>query len=206
MNEELLPAGGKPPDIVRLGLLFEGGLAVAACLVGLFLKVPPWQRLIWRPTDLVWGLLATLPMFLGLLIVRRAHGGPLAKLNAAVDEMLIPLFARCTLMQLAPNFRSGGFRRGILVSGVLQPVLITWWGVVPGLLGASIVFGLLHAVTTAYAVLATVVGAYLGWLALATDNLLGPIIAHSLYDFLALIYMIHTVSIQQSRADAVNRC
>jgi uncharacterized protein len=205
MNEELLPAGGKPPDIVRLGLLFEGGLAVAACLVGLFLKVPPWQRLIWRPTDLIWGLLATLPMFLGLLIVRRIHGGPLAKLNAAVDEMLIPLFARCTLIQLALISIVAGFGEEFLFRGVLQPVLIAWWGIIPGLLGASIVFGLLHAVTAAYALLATVVGAYLGWLALATDNLLGPIIAHSLYDFLALVYLIHAVSTQQTRADVVNR-
>jgi uncharacterized protein len=73
------------------------------------------------------------------------------------------------------------------------------------LVGASMVFGLLHAVTITYAVLAALVGAYLGWLALATDSLVGPIIAHSLYDFLALVYLIHTISAKRIHADAVDR-
>jgi CAAX protease family protein len=205
MNEDLLPVGGEPPDIFRLGLLFEAGLAAVACLIGLFLKIPPWQRVIWRPIDVGWGLLATLPMFLGLLNVRRIQGGPLARLNSAVDEMLVPLFAQCTLIQLALISTVAGIGEEFLFRGVLQPVLIGWWGIVPGLFVASIVFGLLHAVTVAYALLAAVVGAYLGWLALATDNLLGPIIAHSLYDFLALVYLIHAVSTKRGHADAVDR-
>jgi hypothetical protein len=55
----------------------------------------------------------------------------------------------------------------------------------------------LHAVTVTYAVLATAVGAYLGWLALTTGNLLVPMIAHGLYDFVASVYLIHTVRLEK---------
>ena len=40
-----------------------------------------------------------------------------------------------------------------------------------------------------YFVLATVIGLYLGWFALYFGELVTPIVAHSLYDFLALVYL-----------------
>jgi hypothetical protein len=189
MNEELPPGADRPPNIFRLGLIFEGCLTLAACLIGLFLKTPPWQRIICSPINVVWGLLATFPLVFGLLIIRRRSSGPLGRLNSTVDELLVPLFARSSVIQLALISAVAGIGEELLFRGVLQPVLIGWWGIAVGLSLASIVFGLLHAVTAVYAVLATVVGAYLGWLALATGNLLGPMIAHGLYDFLALVYL-----------------
>ena len=58
-----------------------------------------------------------------------------------------------------------------------------------GLIGSNIIFGLVHAVTPLYAVLAALVGIYLG---LSLDyggdrNLLIPVIIHGLYDFLAFV-------------------
>jgi hypothetical protein len=58
-----------------------------------------------------------------------------------------------------------------------------------GLLASNIIFGLAHAVTPLYAVLATFVGIYLS---LSLDyggdrNLLVPIVIHGLYDFLAFV-------------------
>ena len=55
---------------------------------------------------------------------------------------------------------------------------------------ASVLFGLGHLITPVYAVLAAVIGFYLGALFLATDNLLIAIVAHGLYDFVALLYLI----------------
>ncbi|HEY2827032.1 MAG TPA: CPBP family intramembrane glutamic endopeptidase [Pirellulales bacterium] len=197
MNDQLLPAGDRAPSIIRLGLLFEGGLAVAACLIGIFLKTPPWQCIVWRQADAGWGLTAALPLVVGLLIMRRIRGGPLGRLNATVDEMLVPLFARCSIVQLALISAVAGIGEELLFRGVLQPLLIGWLGIAAGLIIASTVFGLLHAVTVTYAVLATAVGAYLGWLALTTGNLLVPMIAHGLYDFVASVYLIHTVRLEK---------
>jgi membrane protease YdiL (CAAX protease family) len=62
--------------------------------------------------------------------------------------------------------------------------------VAPAVALASAVFGLLHAITPTYAILATVMGAYLGVVWIASGNLLAPIVAHALYDFVALVWLL----------------
>jgi membrane protease YdiL (CAAX protease family) len=66
-----------------------------------------------------------------------------------------------------------------------------WWvgGYLPlwaALLITNFIFGLLHARTALYAVIAGLVGVYLGVVYVVTDNLLAPIITHTLYDAVAL--------------------
>jgi hypothetical protein len=55
-----------------------------------------------------------------------------------------------------------------------------------------VIFGLLHFITPTYALLAGLMGAYFGLLLDATGsrNLLGPILAHGLYDYLAFLVVI----------------
>ncbi|MCC7086344.1 MAG: CPBP family intramembrane metalloprotease [Pirellulales bacterium] len=176
-------------SVFQLVLLFEGGLAVAACVAGLFMDLPPWQQIEWHWKQVGIGIAATVPMVLGLLVIRRAQVGPLARLNNVVDELLVPLFADCTSAQLAGIAAMAGIGEELLFRGVLQPLLVEFLGSVAGIAITSFVFGLLHAVTTTYAVLAFAVSVYLGWLAMATDGITGAIIAHALYDFFALLYL-----------------
>jgi membrane protease YdiL (CAAX protease family) len=75
----------------------------------------------------------------------------------------------------------------LLFRGVVQNISQEWLGPLGGLALASVLFGLVHPLTRAYFVAASVIGVYLGWLWLATDNLLVPIIAHGLYDFVILM-------------------
>jgi membrane protease YdiL (CAAX protease family) len=86
-----------------------------------------------------------------------------------------------------------GIGEETLFRGLAQPLLGDLIGSrFVGLMLASILFGLAHSVTPTYAVLATVVGAYLGLLWIMCDNLLGPITAHAAYDFFALWYLKYT--------------
>jgi membrane protease YdiL (CAAX protease family) len=71
-----------------------------------------------------------------------------------------------------------GFSEELLFRGVLQPL----WGIA----AASIIFGALHAATSGYFLLATVMGFYMGGLFLYTGNLLVPMSVHALYDVFAL--------------------
>ena len=57
------------------------------------------------------------------------------------------------------------------------------------LVGSAILFGVLHAMTPSYAVLATGMGIYLGLVFVFTDNLLSAVVAHALYDFVALVWI-----------------
>src|SRR5262249_41277497 len=80
----------------------------------------------------------------------------------------------------------------MLFRGVFQAVFSRWthphaWIAIAL---ASILFGLLHAITITYALLATAMGVFLGWLWMLSDNLLTVVITHGLYDFLALVYLL----------------
>ena len=59
-----------------------------------------------------------------------------------------------------------------------------------GLIAGGVLFGLAHCITPTYALLAGLIGLYLGWLWIATGNLLVPITTHAVYVFLALVYLI----------------
>jgi membrane protease YdiL (CAAX protease family) len=56
-----------------------------------------------------------------------------------------------------------------------------------GLVITSLLFGLAHALSKLYFLFAVAVGAFLGWLAFR--DLVAPMVAHGLYDFLALVYL-----------------
>jgi len=63
------------------------------------------------------------------------------------------------------------------------------------ILVSALLFGSVHAITALYAVIATFAGIYFGYLQVANDHtLVVPMIAHGLYDFLALLYAHYVVS------------
>jgi membrane protease YdiL (CAAX protease family) len=176
--------------VVLLGAAFEGGLAGLALLLGWLFGQPPLADCRWSPAALGAGVVATLPMLGLFAAVTRWPVGPLGRIRRILDEFIIPLFSGCSLPQLALLSAVAGLGEEMLFRGVLQPVLGRWLGQAGGLLAASLLFGLLHPITLTYIVLAAALGLYLGWLALATGNLLVPIVAHALYDFLVLVYLL----------------
>ena len=55
---------------------------------------------------------------------------------------------------------------------------------------ASLLFGLLHPISLAYVVVAAALGAYLGLVWMYSGNLLTVVVAHALYDFVLLVYLV----------------
>jgi len=96
-----------------------------------------------------------------------------------------PLFALgvSTLLGIA-----AGLGEELVFRGILQYELGERIGEEAVAIGiTSVIFGLLHAVTPLYAVLATVASVYFGFLYMQTQNLAVPIICHGLYDLGALM-------------------
>jgi membrane protease YdiL (CAAX protease family) len=178
-----------PAQFVRQALLFEMALGLAAVVFGLWMDRPPWRRFDWTLAAGAWGIATALPMLLLLLSLRLIHRGPIGRLNRLVDSMVVPLFVGCTVGDLALIAIVAGLGEEMLFRGAIQPVLGNWLGPVTGLVCASLVFGLAHAITPTYAVLTALIGGYLGWLYLQSDNLLIPATAHALYDFVAIVYL-----------------
>ena len=152
---------------------------------------------------MLWGIAATIPPLLGLAWILKSQRRALRGLVALVLEQLGPLLAGCSPAQLAFLAAFAGVGEELLFRGVVQTGLT---GVLPSagaLLAASLWFGLMHAASPAYAVLAFVMGMYLGALFLIQGGLLAPIVTHALYDLVALLSVVRRWRQQAAAGPAV---
>lgn len=184
------PEAGGRTLVMSLAIAVEGGLALLAMFLGWLLHKPPLETLTFSGVDFLIGVAATAPLVAMFFVLLRWPVGPLAGLRKFSLEVLCPMLAPCTVPDLAAIALLAGFGEEMLFRGTLQAVFESKSGPWMGLAVASLCFGLLHAVTPAYAVLATVLGAYLGWLWQVNGNILTPIVVHALYDFVALYYLV----------------
>lgn len=176
-------------SLMRLALLFEGGLILVALGLGWLLDTPPFAHVESGWQTLLWGVASTLPPLLVLMLVFQLDYGPFKRLIALSRNSLAPLFAGASLLDLALVSALAGLGEELLFRGVIQEALVDYFSPWPALVIASILFGLVHFLTFTYAVFAALFGFYLGWLLLDHDNLSVPIIVHGLYDFIALVYL-----------------
>ncbi len=190
MNERDDPsAADRVPFAVFV--LFEAGLAPVAIVVGWMVGVPPLAAFAWEGRAVGLGLLATLPMLLVLAAALRWPIGPLGRIKAFLERELAPALSGCGWPDLALISLAAGIGEEMLFRGVIQGALTRWVGPAPAVVVAGLLFGLFHPVSTAYVVVAGLLGTYLGLVWLATGNLLAVIVAHAVYDFLALVAILH---------------
>jgi len=177
--------------ILRLAVLVEGGLVVLALALGWLVGLSPALAIKWNWFDALRGVVLTIPLLLVGFLLLRWPFGPFRRIKQFTYEILCPLLAPCTRTDLLGISVLAGFGEEMLFRGVFQAVFTRWLNTGLSLLLASALFGILHAVTFTYAVLAFAMGAYLGGIWLLTENLLVPIIAHTLYDFVLLWYLLY---------------
>jgi membrane protease YdiL (CAAX protease family) len=108
---------------------------------------------------------------------------PVARLRQLTRSLLVPLFAPLSLPELAAISLLAGLGEEIFFRGAMQPAL--GWPL------ATLAFGLCHVTRRSWAlgVWALGAGAGLAALAIVTEGLLAPIVAHAVYDFVALIWV-----------------
>ncbi len=188
-----------PGSLVASAVVFEGGLAVVALVVGHLLHVSPLQAIDWSFYAIAQGLLATFPLVAALLAIDRLPFGLFQELDAFVRRALVPLFRGLSPVEILLISVAAGLGEEILFRGVAQPWLARVSGSVPfALYVASLLFGLAHPVSRTYVILAALIGAYLGGLLLWTENLLVPIVTHAAYDFVAIVYLLRTSPVEES--------
>ncbi len=146
------------------------------------------EALRWNIEAAVGGALASL-LLLGLFwLTLHDVFRPRAALRTFLEERLRPFTEHASILQLATISILAGIGEEALFRGALQAGLCARFGSGVALAVASMAFGVAHAVCSAYAVVATVIGGFLGLEYLATGSLWTPIVTHASYDFLALVY------------------
>ena len=189
--QEPLPSMPRP---LLFAVVVEGGIGVLAVALGSLFRHPPVDAISWNLHDASIGGIAVLPLVIVVWLCIRSGWKPFQDMLRLVDEVVLPLFQPCRIWELAAIAALAGLGEEMLFRGVIQNVVADQFveplGTAVGWIAAALVFGLLHWVTPTYAVLASVIGLYLGWLWIATGNLLVPAVVHALYDFWALIYLV----------------
>jgi hypothetical protein len=171
---------------------------LVALAAGAVVHVAPFATLSWSWRGLAAGIAATAPLLLLLGWCLRTRVGPVARLVRTVEERVAPLFVGSSATTVALVAALAGVGEEALFRGVIQTALldrVPAWAAV-GLTAAA--FGLAHALSLTYALLAALVGGYLGWLHLVSGNLLVPILAHGFYDFVALQILLRVKPIPTS--------
>jgi CAAX protease family protein len=181
-------------DLMAMAVLAEGGLGILAVGVGWFFGMNPLELVTGDWWALAWGCFAALPMLGALALTDHLPFWPFDDIADVVDQLLRPLFAKTTVVELAVVSALAGIGEELMFRGLIQEGLARWIGEPAGvwiaLVIASVLFGLLHPMNVAYVLLAGTMGLLLGGLWIATDNLLVPIVAHAVYDFLALLWLV----------------
>ena len=73
-------------EVVRLAVLFEGGLGALACLIGWPAGLPPWEKLSWEPGAAALGVAASLPMLVLFVFCLLVPWRPLARIREFIGK------------------------------------------------------------------------------------------------------------------------
>lgn len=176
--------------MVYLAILVEGGLVLLAYplswLLGLSSPLGQFKPE-WTPA--LAGLLGTLPLVPLFLLIVYFPIPLFEKLRGISRDVIRPMMEGCTMVDLIGISLLAGVGEEMVFRGALQPWLAREFSPFTAIVLTAIAFGLLHALTLSYFILATFMGIYLGCLLVWTDNLLAPMMVHFLYDAFALIFL-----------------
>ncbi|MEA5445362.1 CPBP family intramembrane glutamic endopeptidase [Gammaproteobacteria bacterium AB-CW1] len=175
-------------DPLIAGLLFQGGLVILALILAWLLSINLAEHLDFSTQALLLAIPATLVIFLafGLLIPFRFQWA--RELEEQVLKLLHGLFRGHSHGWALPLALLAGVGEELLFRGVAQTWLQEHTAPWLAILIPAVVFGLLHFLSTAYFILATLMGIYMGLLYYWSGNLLLPILVHFLYDWVAISY------------------
>jgi membrane protease YdiL (CAAX protease family) len=177
--------------IVFLAILIEGGLVLISLALGWLFDHRPLERFALSLPGALMGLAGAVPIVAMFFVIFRWPVGPLGGLKRFSEQVIRPLMAPCSLTDLVGISCLAGLGEEMLFRGLIQDLVAGPLGAWGALALASVLFGLLHAISLTYAVVATLMGAYLGGLYLLTGNLLVPVIAHALYDLVVLVWLLY---------------
>ena len=175
-----------------------------AWAAGRWLGISPLEQLHPAAAAFGVGVVATVPLLLGLRWTLTTSANSVRRLVALVVEQLGPLLAPRSPLELALLAALAGFAEEIFFRGVVQVGLARVLPESGALVVASAAFGLAHFITPTYALLAGLAGLYLGGLFLLQGSLTAPIVAHAVYDVVALNYVVRLYRHQNQSSNKIN--
>lgn len=138
--------------------------------------------------DIFVGIIATLPPVIFLWWFSNTDIPSFSEFRQSQIEFFADIGFRFTRPRIIAMAVGAGICEELLFRGVFQPWLASFSPILFAIIVSNIVFGFLHMRTLLYALIAGGVGIYFGTLYAVNGNLIAPMIAHGLYDAVALEY------------------
>lgn len=187
---------GKNFLLVIGGTFFLGLLAVG--LASLF-NISLEDHFSWRWDDMAIGVLATIPLAAFLYWFVKTSNLRIVSFRESQIEFFAGIGFSFTLPRIVLMAFGAGIFEELLFRGVFQTGVERFVPVLLAIIITNILFGMLHWRTLLYAVIAGIVGAYLGVIFWLTGNLLAPMVTHTVYDLVALWYTREAVAAYRER-------
>lgn len=171
--------------------IFEGMLLLVAFLIGALLGVSPTAQLSWSTDDFLLGLLATCPMLLLLAACFLSRSQGIVSIRLFLRDTLGPFLHQCRFIDLLFLALLAGVCEEVLFRGFLY-FWIRDWNPMLAVVICNVCFGMAHAITPLYALLAGFLGLYLTALVAvdSSPNLLIPMTAHTAYDLIGFLIVV----------------
>jgi hypothetical protein len=169
--------------------LFELALGVIAAILVHWMGRPLWADLKLAPSGWLVGVLAATPIFGLLWWVLASSSAAAGKIRYFLGRTISPFFGDWSRWQLVVLASIAGLCEELLFRAAIQGGLTPHLGGSAALLISAALFAMAHLVTWTYAFLTFLTGLYLGLIWNLTGNLLVPIVAHAVYDIVALVYL-----------------
>ena len=168
----------------------EGGLAVIAVVVALFFGID-YLAHCWCDGETLFLIgAATWLLIAGYFVLQALPFTSLRQIDRLVRNFFCQYMGQLTFGQLALIAALAGIGEELFFRGMIQlGLFLLGVGEWLAILLTSLLFGLAHAITPIYFLLAFFISLYLGFLFLYTDNLLIPIAVHALYDFFVFLFI-----------------
>ena len=169
---------------------FEFGLGAAAWAGGHLLGVDTLKTARFTRDGVAIGVVATIPLLLALVCMMRWPLGPFARLIEHTRYFAQTFLAPCGIIGLGIIAIGAGVGEELLTRGLIHTFALRHLDPILALVITGVVFGLMHPISPAYVAVAGVIGIYLGivWQYSGPD-LVAPVAAHALYDFVALLVL-----------------
>ena len=191
---------------------FEIAIGFGGLILGMLigpearLLVPQWHEWTEIGSGIIWGTVAAIPMVVAAVVISALPLESIRALQELTERRLLPFFKELSWAQIALFALTAGvceevFFRGWLqcwLTGPIDPIAPWQPQVVVGVVLGGVAFGACHAMTPVYFALATLAGIFLGFLLVESSNLLIPITAHAVYDWVMLTIMRHEKAVKKS--------
>ncbi|XZE53767.1 CPBP family intramembrane glutamic endopeptidase [Planctomycetaceae bacterium SH139] len=199
MDDDFEPEEQTPEGFLRVAILMELGLGLVALVLGVIFGpdprelVPDWFDYLGLGSGLLWGVLAAVPMVLAVQLLEKLPLKAIRDLQKVTEERVIGLMLHLRNSELAIVSMCAGVGEEMLFRGWLFMGLagaVTDWdtsSLAIAVVFSSVAFGLAHPISPAYIVVTGLMGIYFAMLLIWSENLLVPIVAHAVYDFVELV-------------------